>query len=99
MFRADVPDLMWLIRPRGATVRKTELRGEAAVLDMADRMRACGGGSPATLYGKCVAEFRRGALSYDEVTSLYRHACVHARIVIRRDRDHRDCPHCGALLD
>lgn len=76
-----------------------ELRGEARVLDMADRMRGCGGGSPATLYGACVAAFSRGEIGYDEVTPLYRHACVHALLVVPRDRARFDsCPECEALF-
>lgn len=80
----------------------TELKGEARVLDMADRMRRLGAGTvqPHRLYFECVEAFRRGELEFDRVTSLYRHAMLHSGAIVPRGRARfHHCPECEVALD
>lgn len=86
-----------------AAMSAAELVGEARVLDLADRMRQLGGRggiAPHRLYHECVDAWRRGEISFDAVTPLYRHAMIHAGGIVPRDRPRfHQCPECDAMLD
>lgn len=76
------------------------LRGEAKVIELADRMRRAGGGESHRLYHECVEAFRRGEIEFDRVTVAFRHALIHAGHTkpSRRSR-FMICPQCEAFLD
>lgn len=69
-------------------------------MDLANRARRIGGVQPHRLYHECVAVFRAGGIPFDEVTSLYKHAMLHAGAIRPRDRPRFEhCPECGEQLD
>lgn len=78
-----------------------EPAGAERVLGLADAMRAVGGATPHRLYHECVEAFRRGDITFDEVTPLYRHAMIHAGAIQRKStgRAFLVCPDCLAKLD
>lgn len=103
-FRTDVPDLRGTVELfrewRAGRVAEEELEGEAKVLALADRIRLRGGGSPSRLYACAVEEFRAGRLEFDRVTTVYRHAMIHAGWIVPRDRPRfHQCPTCEAPLE
>jgi hypothetical protein len=73
----------------------------AAVLEFADRVRRSSGTpQPHRLYHEATEAFRRDEITFDEVTSVYRHAMVHAGAIVRKGGQPFDvCPECAALLD
>lgn len=77
-----------------------ELTGEARVLALAGRMRAVGGGAPHRLYHECTEAFKRGEIAFDQVTPLYRHAMIHAGMIVRKSTGQAflECPECEAEL-
>jgi hypothetical protein len=76
-----------------------ELVGSARVLALADAMRASGGAAPHRLHSEAVDAFRRGEVPFDQVTTLYRHAMVHAGAIVRRGGEpFLVCPHCEQRL-
>lgn len=77
------------------------LTGEARLLELADRMRRLGEGTvqPHRLYHECVDAFRRGEITFDQVTPLYRHSMLHAGAIVRKGGiPFRVCPTCEADL-
>jgi hypothetical protein len=98
-YRRRVPDMTGLIKAEVVKV-EPQLEGEARVLELADAMRRAGGCAPHRLHHECVEAFHRGEVEFDAVTTLYRHAMIHAGAIVPRDRPRfHVCPECEAELN
>lgn len=84
---------------RGVQEWREELRGAGLVLALAETMRVTDCVVPSALLGESVRAARRGEVSYDDVTRLFRHAMVHAGGTRRVGGERfRVCPECEAVL-
>lgn len=77
------------------------LKGKERVLDMADRMRRVGGDQDVhVLYRESEEAFQRGEIRFDEITVLFKHACIHSGTVHPTSLERFSvCPVCEARLD